>query len=216
MSNASSIRCLITAGPTREFIDPVRFISNPSTGKMGFAMAEAALQAGWNVDLVAGPVALEEPDGAILYPVTTAEEMFHQVDALFDACDVFIMSAAVSDFRPVRTHAQKEKKGEASMAIEFERTADILMAMSKRKLQQTVVGFAAETHDVIRYAKEKLELKNLDFIVANQVGQTGAGFAADSNEVTLIAADGSSVKLGPASKSAIAAELIALVTPQVS
>ncbi|MEE2988845.1 MAG: phosphopantothenoylcysteine decarboxylase, partial [Verrucomicrobiota bacterium] len=88
MSNASSIRCLITAGPTREFIDPVRFISNPSTGKMGFAIAEAAIEAGWNVDLVAGPVVLEEPKGAILYPVITAEEMLHQVDALFDACDV--------------------------------------------------------------------------------------------------------------------------------
>jgi phosphopantothenoylcysteine decarboxylase/phosphopantothenate--cysteine ligase len=214
MSNASSIRCLITAGPTREFIDPVRFISNPSTGKMGFALAEAALQAGWNVDLVTGPVALEEPDGAILYPVTSAEEMFHQVDALFDACDVLIMTAAVSDFRPVQRHAKKQKKGEAATSIEFEPTIDILKTVCERKLEQTVVGFAAETHDVIGYAKEKLRTKNLDFIVANQVGEAGAGFAADSNEVTLIAADGSSVKLGPASKAAIAGELIALVAPQ--
>ncbi|TVP75941.1 MAG: phosphopantothenoylcysteine decarboxylase [Puniceicoccaceae bacterium] len=213
MSNASSIRCLITAGPTREFIDPVRFISNPSTGKMGFALAEAALQAGWNVDLVAGPVAMEEPDGAILYPVTTAEEMFHQVDALFDACDILIMTAAVSDFRPVQQHAKKEKKGTASMTIEFERTTDILKTMSERKVQQTVVGFAAETHDVLRYAREKLASKQLDFIVANEVGQAGVGFAADTNEVTLIAADGSSVKLGPGTKASIAAELIALVTP---
>jgi phosphopantothenoylcysteine decarboxylase/phosphopantothenate--cysteine ligase len=214
MPNASSIRCLITAGPTREFIDPVRFISNPSTGKMGFALAEAALQAGWNVDLVAGPVALDEPDGAILYPVTTAAEMFHQVDALFDACDILIMAAAVSDFRPVRQHARKEKKGEASVRIEFERTTDILQTVCQRKLQQVVVGFAAETHDVIRYAKEKLVSKTLDFIVANRVGEAGAGFAADSNEVTLLAADGSSVKIGPGSKAAIAEELIALVTPQ--
>ena len=94
MSNASSIRCLITAGPTREFIDPVRYISNPSTGKMGFSIARAAIEAGWNVDLVAGPVALEEPNGAILYPVVTAEEMFLQVDTLFDACDILIMTAA--------------------------------------------------------------------------------------------------------------------------
>lgn len=216
MSNASSIRCLITAGPTREFIDPVRFISNPSTGKMGFALAEAALRAGWNVDLVAGPVALEEPDGAILYPVTTAEEMFHQVDALFDACDVLIMTAAVSDFRPRQQHARKQKKSEASLTIEFERTTDILKTMCERKLLQTVVGFAAETHEVVRYAEEKLKSKQLDFIVANQVGQVGAGFAADSNEVTLIAADGSSAKLGPASKAVIAAELIALITPQAS
>jgi phosphopantothenoylcysteine decarboxylase/phosphopantothenate--cysteine ligase len=214
MSNASSIRCLITAGPTREFIDPVRFISNPSTGKMGFALAEAALGAGWNVDLVAGPVALEEPDGAILYPVVTAEEMFHQVDALFDACDVLIMTAAVSDFRPVTQHKHKQKKDAAEMTIEFERTKDILKTMTERKAQQTVVGFAAETKDVVSYAKEKLAAKKLDFIVANEVGHAGVGFAADTNEVLLIAADGSSVKLGPTTKAEIAKELIQLVTPE--
>ena len=213
MSNASSIRCLITAGPTREFIDPVRYISNPSTGKMGFSIAEAALEAGWNVDLVAGPVALEEPKGAILYPVITAEEMLHQVDALFDACDVLIMTAAVSDFRPVIQYTHKEKKAEALMNIEFERTTDILKTMSERKAHQTVVGFAAETENVVTYANEKLASKNLDFIVANEVGRAGSGFAADTNEVLLIAADGSSIKLGPATKSAIAEELIQLVTP---
>ncbi len=180
---------------------------------MGFALAEAALDAGWNVDLVAGPVALEEPDGAILYPVVTAEEMFHQVDALFDACDILIMTAAVSDFRPVVQHAHKEKKDDASMTVEFERTTDILKTMTERKAHQTVVGFAAETKDVITYAKQKLESKRLDYIVANEVGQAGTGFAADNNEVLLIAADGSSVKLGPASKHAIAQELIQLVTP---
>ena len=213
MSNASSIRCLITAGPTREFIDPVRYISNPSTGKMGFSIAEAAIEAGWNVDLVAGPVAFEEPKGAILYPVMTAEEMFHQVDALFDACDILIMTAAVCDFRPVMHHTHKEKKGVASMNIEFERTADILKIMSERKVHQTVVGFSAETRDVVSYAKEKLASKKLDYIVANEVGKVGLGFAADTNEVLLIAADGSSAKLGPSTKSAIAEELIQLVTP---
>ena len=213
MSNASSIRCLITAGPTREFMDPVRYISNPSTGKMGFSIAEAAIEAGWNVDLVAGPVVLEEPKGTILYPVMTAEEMFHQVDALFDACDILIMTAAVCDFRPVIHHTHKEKKGVASMNIEFERTADILKIMSERKAQQTVVGFSAETRDVVSYAKEKLASKKLDYIVANEVGKVGSGFAADTNEVLLIAANGSSVKLGPSTKSAIAEELIQLVTP---
>ena len=213
MSNASSIRCLITAGPTREFIDPVRYISNPSTGKMGFSIAKAAIEAGWNVDLVAGPVVLEEPKGTILYPVMTAEEMFHQVDALFDACDILIMTAAVCDFRPVIHHTHKEKKGVASMNIEFERTADILKIMSERKSHQTVVGFSAETRDVVSYAKEKLASKKLDYIVANEVGKVGLGFAADANEVLLIAADGSSVKLGPSTKSAIAEELIQLVTP---
>lgn len=213
MSNASSIRCLITAGPTREFIDPVRFISNPSTGKMGFALAEAAVDAGWTVDLVAGPVALEEPDGVILYPVVTAEEMFHQVDALFDACDVLIMTAAVSDFRPVVQHKDKQKKDVAGLQVEFERTTDILKTMTERKAGQTVVGFAAETKNVLGYAREKLASKNLDWIVANQVGAAGSGFAADTNEVILLAADGSSVKLGPSSKQAIAQELIQLITP---
>lgn len=211
MPNASSIRCLITAGPTREFLDPVRFISNPSTGKMGFAFAEAAVDAGWTVDLVAGPVALEEPDGAILYPVVTAEEMYHQVDALFDACDVLIMTAAVSDFRPKERLAQKAKKDEAGLTVEFERTIDILKTVTERKLHQTVVGFAAETRNVEACAREKLEAKRLDWIVANDVAQAGAGFAADTNEVLLIGAEGSFKKIGPATKSAIAIELIQLL-----
>lgn len=213
MSNASSIRCLITAGPTREYIDPVRFISNPSTGKMGFAIAEAAVDAGWTVDLVAGPVALEEPDGAILYPVETAEEMFHQVDALFDACDILIMTAAVSDFRPKVQHKQKEKKADASMTIEFERTVDILKTMTERKAHQIVVGFAAETTKVESYARKKMEEKRMDWVVANMVGQLGTGFASDTNEVLLIAADGSSLKIGPTSKKAIAKQLVEMITP---
>ncbi len=210
MSNASSIRCLITAGPTREFIDPVRFISNPSTGKMGFALAEAAVDAGWTVDLVAGPVGLEEPDGAILYPVVTAEEMYHQVDALFDACDILIMTAAVSDFRPIKSFDRKQKKEDASLTIECERTIDILKTVTERKVHQTVVGFAAETNDVESYARQKLESKRLDWIVANEVGTSGAGFAADTNEVLLIGADGSFKQIGPASKNAIAIELISV------
>jgi phosphopantothenoylcysteine decarboxylase/phosphopantothenate--cysteine ligase len=216
MSNASSIRCLITAGPTREFIDPVRFISNPSTGKMGFAIAEAAVDAGWTVDLVAGPVALEEPDGAILYPVVTAEEMYHQVDALFDACDVLIMTAAVSDFRPVQQSDKKEKKEDASLTVEFEQTIDILKTMTERKVHQTVVGFAAETDDVENYARKKLESKRLDWIVANKIGELGAGFASDTNEVLLLGADGSFKQIGPATKSAIAIELISRIDPTVS
>jgi len=213
MSNASSIRCLITAGPTREFLDPVRFLSNPSTGKMGFAIAEAAVDAGWTVDLVAGPVALAEPDGAILYPVVTAEEMYHQVDALFDACDILVMTAAVSDFRPKVRHARKEKKDGAEMTVEFERTIDILKTVTERKVQQTVVGFAAETNNLESYARAKMEAKRCDWMVANKVGEMGAGFAADTNEVLLLAADGSKAELGPASKQAIAIELLTLVTP---
>ncbi|NQY32368.1 MAG: phosphopantothenoylcysteine decarboxylase [Coraliomargarita sp.] len=213
MPNASSIRCLITAGPTREFIDPVRFISNPSSGKMGFALAEAAVEAGWTVDLIAGPVALKEPDGVILYPVVTAMEMYHQVDALFDACDVLIMTAAVSDFRPKVQLPQKEKKVDASMSVEFERTIDILKTVTERKLEQTVVGFAAETNDVEAYAERKLEEKRCDWIVANDVSKEGAGFAADTNEVILIGVNGTRTLIGPASKQAVAEELIRLIHP---
>lgn len=208
MSNASSIRCLITAGPTREHIDPVRFLSNPSTGKMGYAIADAAVAQGWTVDLIAGPVALEEPKGVILYPVISAEEMLHQVDALFDVCDVLIMTAAVSDFRPVKQHAQKEKKNQASLIIEFERTVDILKTMTERKQHQTVVGFAAETNDVEAYARRKLFAKRCDWIVANKVGEAGTGFAADDNSVQLIRAEGESIQIGPAPKVEIARELI--------
>ncbi|WP_169305347.1 phosphopantothenoylcysteine decarboxylase [Coraliomargarita akajimensis] len=211
MPNASTIRCLITAGPTREFIDPVRFISNPSSGKMGFAIAEAAVDAGWTVDLVAGPVSLPEPDDVILYPVETAEEMFHQVDALFDACDVLIMTAAVSDFRPKKRLSKKEKKGDAAMSIEFERTTDILKTMTERKAHQTVVGFAAETNDVEAYARRKLEEKRCDWMVANDVSKAGVGFAGDSNEVLLIGADGNSRLIGPATKRQIADELVRVV-----
>jgi phosphopantothenoylcysteine decarboxylase/phosphopantothenate--cysteine ligase len=208
MSNASSIRCLITAGPTREFLDPVRFLSNPSTGKMGFALAEAALQLGWNVDLVAGPVSLPEPDGAILYPVVSAEEMYHQADALFDACDVCIMAAAVSDFRPAGRLPQKEKKSTASLELQLEPTRDILATLTERKLNQTVVGFAAETENLEANARAKLNAKNCDLIVANDLTQPGAGFAADTNTVTLFSADGSHEILGPALKTDLATQII--------
>ncbi|MFP4203340.1 MAG: phosphopantothenoylcysteine decarboxylase [Opitutales bacterium] len=208
MTNASSIRCLITAGPTREFLDPVRFLSNPSTGKMGFALAEAAASAGWTVDLVSGPVALEEPDDVILYPVTTAEEMMHQVDALFDACDILIMTAAVSDFRPVHTHRRKQKKDEASTTIELEPTTDILKTVTERKLHQVVVGFAAETHQIEKYARKKLEDKRLDWLVANEIGKSGAGFGSDSNEVLLFDESGATERMGPEEKTTLAEKLI--------
>ena len=216
MSNASSIRCLITAGPTREHIDPVRFLSNPSTGKMGYALADAAVTKGWTVDLVAGPVALKEPEDVVLYPVVSAEEMFHQVDALFDVCDVLIMTAAVSDFRPVKQHNQKEKKEQASLIVEFERTTDILKSMTERKRHQTVIGFAAETDRVEEYAREKLFEKRCDWIVANKVGELGSGFAADTNLVTMIGVNGDLIKYGPAPKSTIARQLIDKIASRYS
>ena len=179
-------------------------------------MADAAVAQGWTVDLVSGPVALKEPENVVLYPVISAEEMFHQVDALFDVCDILIMTAAVSDFRPVKQHTQKEKKEQASLTIEFERTIDILKTMTERKQHQVVVGFAAETDHVEEYARKKLFGKRCDWIVANKVGEVGAGFAADTNTVTLFGAGGESVQLGPAPKSEIARKLIDKIATNIS
>jgi phosphopantothenoylcysteine decarboxylase/phosphopantothenate--cysteine ligase len=178
---------------------------------MGFALAEAAVAAGWTVDLVSGPVALPEPEGVVLYPVVSAEEMYHQADALFDACDVCIMSAAVSDFRPVTCLPQKEKKSGASSTLELERTRDILMTLTERKAKQTVVGFAAETENLEANARAKLIAKRCDLMVANDITLSGAGFATDTNKVTLLSAEGDTKSLGPDTKQAIAAQIIAQI-----
>lgn len=208
MSKTSSLRCLITAGPTQEFIDPVRFISNPSTGKMGFALAEAALKQGWSVDLVSGPVNLQEPDGAILYPVVSAESMYHQVDALFDACDVCIMAAAVSDFTPIEYSEHKVKKDTAKRTLHLAKTIDILKTMGERKQEQFIVGFAAESENLEANAKAKLDGKNCDWVIANQIGEEGAGFASDYNAITILKKDGTRETHGPTSKLALAETII--------
>ena len=208
MSKTSSLRCLITAGPTQEFIDPVRFISNPSTGKMGFALAEAALKQGWSVDLVSGPVNLQEPDGAILYPVVSAESMYHQVDALFDACDVFIMAAAVSDFTPIEYSEHKVKKDTAKRTLHLAKTIDILKTMGERKQEQFIVGFAAESENLEANAKAKLDGKNCDWVIANQIGEEGTGFASDNNAITILKKDGTRETHGPTSKLALAETII--------
>ena len=208
MSKTSSLRCLITAGPTQEFIDPVRFISNPSTGKMGFALAEAALKQGWSVDLVSGPVNLQEPDGAILYPVVSAESMYHQVDALFDACDVCIMAAAVSDFTPIEYSENKVKKDTAKRILYLAKTIDILKTMGERKQEQFIVGFAAESENLEANAKAKLDGKNCDWVIANQIGEEGTGFASDNNAITILKKDGTRETHGPTSKLALAETII--------
>lgn len=207
-----SLRCLITAGPTREFFDPVRYISNPSSGKMGYAIAGAAVAAGWSVDLVSGPVALPEPDGVILYPVVTGAEMFEQVDALFGPCDILIKAAAVCDFRPKLRSAGKIKKDAVSLVAEFEPVRDILKAMgSRRKPGQTLVGFAAETGDIETYALKKLEEKHLDLVVANRVGggRGANAFESDDNTVVLLGRDGFRKTFGPAPKTEVAKWLVA-------
>ncbi len=209
---SSPIRCLITAGPTREYLDPVRYISNPSTGTMGFALAEAAVAAGWTVDLVAGPVCLPEPEDVILYPVETGEEMFAQVDALFDACDCLIMTAAVCDFRPVHPSDRKEKKDEARLTVEFEPVVDILKTIAARKSpSQAVMGFAAETHNLEQYARRKLTDKNADWIAANKIGARDSGFGSGKNTLHVYARNGNSTVVGPAAKAEVATALIRLI-----
>ncbi|MGA2053480.1 MAG: phosphopantothenoylcysteine decarboxylase, partial [Opitutales bacterium] len=144
----------MTAGPTREHLDPVRFLSNPSSGKMGYALAAAAAEIGWRVDLVSGPVALPAPSGVTVHRVTSAAEMLAAVEGLFDFCDVLLKTAAVCDFRPKQYTGHKVKKGEAALMVEFEPTVDILKTVAARKRpDQLVVGFAAETQDVENYAK---------------------------------------------------------------
>ena len=202
-------RCLITAGPTREFFDPVRFISNPSSGKMGYALAEAARAAGCLVELVSGPVALPDPQGVAVTRVTTGEEMFQATDARFDGCDLLIMTAAVMDYRPKQRLDHKVKKDVLELTIEMEPTRDILATLCQRKRKdQCVVGFAAETRDIEAYAREKMERKKTDFIVANDVGQAGSGFESDHNRVIVLGRDGSRAVLGPDLKSVLARQLV--------
>ncbi len=169
---------------------------------------------GWKVDLVSGPVALPPPAGLKAHHVVSAAEMLAAVEKLFPRCDVLIMCAAVSDFRPRKIFAHKVKKGQAALVMEFEPTVDILKKMAARKKPgQLVVGFAAETKNVEACARRKLTEKNLDFIVANRVGHADGGFASDDNSIILLGRNGTRVKRGPASKEKLAAWLIARLRP---
>lgn len=198
---------LISAGPTREIIDPVRYFSNRSTGKMGFAMAEAAANMGADVTLVSGPVDLSPPRGVHLVEVTTAEDMYEAVLAKFEGADIVVKSAAVADYRPKEVHREKMKKQDGNLIIEFERTKDILMELGKRKNGQYLIGFAAETSNIGEYAKGKLERKRADMIVANNVSEEGSGFGTDTNKVTIVTEDGIR-ELPMLSKSKVAEEIL--------
>ena len=183
-------RVVVTAGPTREPIDPVRFVSNPSTGKMGFALARAAARRGAEVVLVSGPVALPDPAGVRTVRITTAEEMARAVDAAADDLDLFIAAAAVSDFRPKTPSSSKKKKTDEDEELVLTRTPDILAALGKRfagtRRGPVLVGFAAETEALVQNARKKLAAKRCDLVVANKVGKPGAGFGGDLNRVTLV------------------------------
>ncbi len=180
------MRLLITAGPTREHIDPVRFLSNRSTGKMGFAIAEAAIAAGHEVNLVAGPVAIKPPAGANVIPVVSACDMLAAVLNYLPNSDAVIMTAAVADWRPAEQAQNKLKKHTMEPVIKLVPNPDILSEIKKVKTTQKIIGFAAETRNALEYAQEKLERKGLDMIVANDVSQPGAGFAVDTNIVSFI------------------------------
>ncbi len=179
---------LITAGPTREKIDPVRYLTNRSSGRMGYALAEAALRRGARVLLVSGPTSITAPGAAELTLVETAEEMRAAVFKLFPESTVLIKTAAVADFRPRATAAQKIKR-KGPMTLELEPTADILAELARHKKSQIVVGFAAETENILENARKKLSSKSLDAIVVNDVSRQGVGFDSDRNAVTIISHD---------------------------
>ena len=199
---------LVTAGPTREDIDPVRYLTNRSSGKMGYAVAEAAARRGAKVMLVSGPANLETPAGVERIDVRTANEMHRAVVERFAGVSIAILAAAVSDYRPVDRHAEKIKKSDASLTISLEPTTDILAEMAKNKGQKIVVGFAAETDHVAENARKKLSAKNADLIVANDVTAEGAGFDHDTNVVTLFARDGRDFALPKLSKSEVAQRIL--------
>lgn len=181
---------LVTAGPTREPLDPVRFLSNRSSGKMGYAIADAAAARGAHVILVSGPTALAAPPGVDLIHVETADEMYRAVLAKLESAAVVIKAAAVADYRPTRRADRKLKKDHAVSEIALEPTPDILAELGKRKGKRILVGFAAETDDLLANAGTKLQRKNLDLVVANNVREAGAGFDVDTNVVTILDAAG--------------------------
>ncbi|MFD9624373.1 bifunctional phosphopantothenoylcysteine decarboxylase/phosphopantothenate--cysteine ligase CoaBC [Peribacillus muralis] len=205
-------KVLITAGPTREAIDPVRYVTNHSSGKMGYALAEQAIELGAEVTLITGPVNLKPPFKAVVIQVESAADMYDAVFNHFDSSDVVIMTAAVADYKPKIFHAQKMKKQPGENVIEFERTKDILKELGENKTHQILVGFAAETNNVEEYARGKLVKKNADMIVANNVTVAGAGFGTDTNIVTIYDKDGSTIELPKMSKADIAKSILAEVS----
>lgn len=205
------LRVLISAGPTFEDIDPVRFIGNRSSGKMGFALAAEAAAMGAEVTLIAGPVYLCTPAGvASRIDVRSAAQMYDAVMGAVTDQHIYIGAAAVADYRPLEVACKKIKKTQAEMAIALERTTDILATVAARADRPFVVGFAAETNDVAHYARDKLQRKRLDLVAANQVGNCEGGFEADCNTLQVFWADGEQA-IGPDSKVEVAKQLLALI-----
>jgi phosphopantothenoylcysteine decarboxylase/phosphopantothenate--cysteine ligase len=186
---------VITAGPTREPLDPVRYLSNHSSGKMGFALAEAARDSGARVTLIAGPVSLPTPPGVARHDIETAEELLASAEGLMDGCDIFIGCAAVADYRAEAPaeHKIKKRDDDDGLTLKLVKNPDIIATLAARDPRPLMVGFAAETRDVVRYAEGKLARKGLDMIVANDVSREGLGFGSDRNAATLVWRDGESL-----------------------
>lgn len=203
------MRFLITAGPTREPIDPVRYISNRSSGKMGYAIAEAALTEGHDVTLISGPASVEPPRNANLIPVSTSDEMFEAVRRHADKCDICVLCAAVADYKPADVSSIKIKKRDAKFRLELIPTRDILDSLGHKQDRQFVlVGFAAETDHVEENAAKKLRAKNCDIVVANDVSDADSGMESDVNEVIILFRNGEKTKISRAQKKNIARELV--------
>lgn len=211
-----SLNVLVTAGPTREPLDPVRYISNPSTGLMGFAIARALQERGANVTLISGPTTLQAPHAVNLIAVTTAEQMHKAVIDHFDQNQLVIKAAAVSDFKPSQYSGQKVKKNDAGLTLELTPTADILMELGLRKKNQVLVGFAAETENVVQNARDKLTRKNLDLIVVNDLAEEDAGFASPTNRVKLIDHSGAVEELPLMKKEELAHRLLDRIAPLIN
>jgi len=193
-------KVLVTAGPTREFLDPVRYLTNRSSGKMGYELAEEALRRGASVVLVSGPTHIFPPQGVDIKRVETAAEMEREVSRHFDAADILIMAAAVSDFKFTEIASKKVKKKDVGKSLDLVQTKDVLKSLGKKKAGKILVGFAAETENIVKNALKKLKEKNLDLIVANNVLEEGVGFESDYNQVSLVSLDGKSTQTGKKSK----------------
>ena len=199
------MKLLVSAGPTREFIDPVRFVSNASSGRMGYALAAEGARRGHEVTLVSGPTALPAPEGVERIDVITAAEMAEALKSRFPGCTACIMCAAVADYRPVKVFERKMKKSEGNLVLEFERTEDILQSLGgMKRAGQLLVGFAAESEDLIANAGEKLRRKNLDWIVANKISD---GFAKSTNACVLLGRNGETIPFTLRPKTELAAAL---------
>ncbi|AXF55437.1 bifunctional phosphopantothenoylcysteine decarboxylase/phosphopantothenate--cysteine ligase CoaBC [Salicibibacter kimchii] len=206
-------KILVSAGPTREIIDPVRFLSNRSSGKTGFAIAQAAQTQGAEVTLVTGPVELPTPPGVERIDVTSAKDMLDAITPLYDEVDLVIKTAAVADYTPNETFPHKVKKSDGDLSVNMVRTVDILGELGRRKDQQILVGFAAETNKVSEYAEAKIAEKNLDMIVANNVNEAGIGFASDDNKITIFRRDHESIEYDKQSKEDLAYHLLEELQP---